>query len=256
MQNDTSLYEIPADRMAYTHEKPMANRELGKAEVVSTFRGKAKVRTIHKDKPNLTWLWGSLGIIVATAIAWGMLSKSEPESSAPQLTATPQNTASAAPSANAVSQSPLPEAVPMHVPAPSASIIVNASGPAPVAAPKVEAAKPRAPTEIHQTPAKPQAPTAKLNAGASPSYPGSASPQVQPQPLASTAKNVTAPPADQPPSRAKLANTQPRQTENAGAPGLSPTTSSSVATPASADTPVIPAVKAESEKNDTTDHRP
>jgi hypothetical protein len=150
MQNDTSLYEIPADRMVFTHERLASGRELGKAEIVSTFWGKAKIRIVDEQGNSRTsWtlpVAGVLALIVVGATWHYFATTKNGVASSPAIA---QPDAPKIPAENSMLQNTSPTqnapAQPASVPAAATPQTVMA-----VAAPKpalVESSKPKAAAE-------------------------------------------------------------------------------------------------------------
>lgn len=101
MQNENSLYEVPADLLTFTHTGLGEAEEIGEAQVVSTIFGKARVRIVRKENQS-GWLWllAALGLLLALAVIWWMQGAplspetgsvaSEPLQQKPQIQPQPQ----------------------------------------------------------------------------------------------------------------------------------------------------------------------
>lgn len=88
MQNETGLYEVPADRLLYTHEGLGAARDLGEAQIVRTFWGGAKVHVVHDKEGSSGWFWALaiLAVLGAIAALWFLLAKAHsPEGGGAQM---------------------------------------------------------------------------------------------------------------------------------------------------------------------------
>ncbi len=74
MQNETGMYEMPADRLVFNHRGLGESRDLGEATVVCNMWGRATVRVLQDGKqPRPAWLWPAVVAAVvaaALAIAW------------------------------------------------------------------------------------------------------------------------------------------------------------------------------------------
>jgi len=102
MQNEISLYEMPADRMVFTHEGLAEGRDLGDAEIVNTVWGTAKVRVVNKqDKSGWAWLLATAVVLGAATMAWLLLSGTETGSPEPRQLASPTAAVPAAPTHDA-----------------------------------------------------------------------------------------------------------------------------------------------------------
>lgn len=77
MQNETSLYDIPADQLLLAHERLGEGTEIGEARVVSTLFGKARIRIVHK-KDRSGWLWLLAASVVLGIIAAIWLNQAAP----------------------------------------------------------------------------------------------------------------------------------------------------------------------------------
>ncbi|HEY5993846.1 MAG TPA: hypothetical protein VIU46_04510 [Gallionellaceae bacterium] len=256
MQNDTSLYEIPADRMVYTHETLGAGRELGEAEIVNTLWGKAKVRVVNKPgKPGLglVWLWVVLGIMAAIAAAWYLLAKPQTENTGPQQPVSP-STPVLQPLTESTSEQKLPDSnggsvaqIPAPLPA-AAAASTKAASPEPVISSTVDSSR-KPPVEVKKpqvTAEKPQPATSRQH------KPDSTETPVQAKP------SGTAKPGSAQPHSAATANTatdsQKKLPERAGDPVNPPVANST--TSAKPDAPVIiPPVKVETIKSEASEPR-
>ena len=71
VQNQTSLYERPANQLLFTHEGLGEEQELGEATVVTTMWGTAKVRIVRKQaRSRWPWLFAALAVLGTIAAIW------------------------------------------------------------------------------------------------------------------------------------------------------------------------------------------
>jgi hypothetical protein len=215
MQNENSLYEMPADRMVFTHEGLGEGRELGEVEVVSTIWGKARVRVVNKQgMSGWAWLFAASAVLGVAAMAWLLLAGKETDSSEPRLLAPPpvNSTQPTAPTAS-IQDAPV-QNIPSTQAAPTPPVPATVAAPEPAKSAQPGAEKPQPSAEKHpvaekqikrdsptDTPAPAKASIAgkpgKTPATASPSPAGSATPHMQAkQPIAGKAGDSPAPPAN------------------------------------------------------------
>jgi hypothetical protein len=108
VQNDTSKYEIPAEKLVYTHEGLAERSEMGAATVVTNFWGKAKIQIgDQRDTSSLKWIAAFILLAAALATAWFLHVWPFPGEAAtapePRLVLEPQTSSPAsAPEASAV----------------------------------------------------------------------------------------------------------------------------------------------------------
>ncbi len=242
MQNETSLYDIPAERMVYTHEQLGAGRELGEAEIVNTIWGKARVRIIQKQgKSGWTWLLTALVALAAIAAAWYLVARLHTESSTPPQVAEPlEASPPKATAENTPGQSNSDNPAGVTTPAP-ANVAGTAVAPAPAVPSPLNTEKPQPAAEKPQPVASRQTKTAPTESHA--------------QPRLSAAKSEKHQPASAPsPLNTPTADIQAKQPESAGNPAKANSTSESAATDTPANNP--PVKTEEPPKNDTTDSHP
>lgn len=209
MQNENGAYEVPAERLLYTHERLKEARDLGEAQVVSTFWGKAKVRVVH-EQDNGGWLWAlaALCALGAGVAAWWFL----------DYTGAPEPASLAAPQEQASPQTPPAAATPAPITlVPATAVEVGSAPVAPMPAAPAQAA-PAQNAPVPNTPA-PKAPAQNAPA---PKTSASAQPAIQ-QPVKSEPakqtleKKVPADKPKKPPVAADSAQTaHPRKAEQTG----------------------------------------
>ncbi len=247
MQNETGLYEIPADRLVFTHETLGASRELGEVEIVNTIWGTAKVRVIRKqDNSKLAWMLGALGALAGIAIVWYLAFTPKTETPGPHSLAMPQTTVPKTSAENAPAQNMA------ETPA------------APVAQIPEPAAATAAPNTSHE-PSKPIQLVTKNHADTAPKTPLGASRQNNRSGAADAyaqVKPVPTPPKNQPLSGRPTANAASldhpaAQPETTGVTTNAPAASEAAMAPVKIDPPANAApVKSELEKSDAKDSRP
>lgn len=250
MQNDTSLYEMPADRMVFTHERLGAGRELGEVEIVHTIWGNARVRVVNKQgKSGLAWLLAALGVLAAIAILWHLFDKPETNSSEPQVLAAPPISAPQAPAeppqAQVIPDSPL-------APEPQVPAAAHAADTAKITAP--EPAKPtQVDTEKARTAADTQPTTVPQRKKAA-----SKEAHIQAQSSSSAKPGKLQPPSGSSPVKTASPDAHAKQPENRETSAIQPAPANAATTaPAGTDqTSSTPPVKAEAAKSDATDSQP
>lgn len=257
MQNDTRLYEMPADRLVFTHEILGAGRELGEAEIVHTIWGNARVRIIDKQgSSGWIWLLAALGVLAAVALVWRLVASpdtqsSEPQDSAPQVLTAPPASAPKLPAEN----TPPASVTTDHpaVPAPQIPGTTHAVDAARIAAP--EQAKPV------QADAEKTHPAAGSQQVAAPQRKKAApiETNIQPQPSVSTRTGKSQPPPGT--SQANALSTdaqakQPEGTDTSAGFAAPPNTAAGAANPRADKAASPPPAKAEAAKSDTTNSQP
>lgn len=257
MQNDTSQYEMPADRLVFTHETLGASRELGEAEIVHTIWGNARVRIIDKQgSTGWIWLLAALVVLAAVALVWRLFASpdtqsSESQGSAPQVLAEPPASAPKLPAENTP-----PAPVTTNNPAvPSPQI--------PGAAHAVDAARIAAPEQAKpiQADAEKTHPAAGSQQVAAPQRKKAASIEtnIQPQPSVPTKTGKSQPPSGTSQANAISTDAQARQPEGTDTStgfAAPPNTAAGSASPRADKAASLPPAKAEAAKSDATDSQP
>lgn len=231
MQNETSLYEMPADQLLFSHERLGEGQELGEARVVSTLWGKARVRIVHKQTgPGWRWLLAALALLGIAAAIWAVQARRDADETgkAGELRAAAERQPLSQP--NVPVQAEGAHDIPaMAVPAPNTPA---ANGPAtPAPSPQVQnAPEPRVPLPTEETAAKAQ-----------PAIPRPAKPEASAQQTPATQRS-NADKANKPPLAVNppvASGERPKQAERTGQGGGSPA-AAPAATRAAPEAPTAP----------------
>jgi hypothetical protein len=121
VQNETSMYEMPPERLVFNHHGLGEGRELGQATVVSTLRGKARIQILIGGRaPRPAWVWPlAAAAVVAAGLAiawythnWPFSAPTTAETPAEESRPAPDSGAAAAPDAKATNAAAAATATP------------------------------------------------------------------------------------------------------------------------------------------------
>ncbi len=247
MQNETSLYKMPPEKMVFTHEQLGAGRELGEAEIVNTIWGKAKVRIIRKEsRSGWVWLLVVLCVLAAITVGWYVAAKQNAGVSAPaQVAAPPDSTPTHEPAETALPSSSDKPSVTTLVPAP-ADAAANTATPNHVAASPANVEKPEGGTDKPRPVVSSQTNTVQPEAHA-PTRPANAKPG---------RKQAAASDSHAPPLNTPAADIPAKQPEGTATPANQPAKENSTPARTDAEAPADPPANAEAPKNDQPGSHP
>ncbi len=247
MQND-SQYEMPADKLVFTHERLRASRELGEVEIVNTIWGAAKVRVVHKqENSGLTWLLSISAVLVAISIIWHLYANSQTESSESQPLATQPT------SAQKVSEEP---ATAQNLPETPTASAPPISGPATAAmADQVMSPVPSKPAA--EGAEKPSIPADQPRIASPKQKKVAAETRAQTKPNIAPSRGRSQPPSGQSTTNSDAHDRSAVQTGSSGTNADLHSPAEAATAPAHADTAVNPPpLKVEPAKSDVTDSKP